>query len=209
MSLDFHGWEIFQEDDVHLDAGQTPETGRCYTMYHGSLVDLARSIITNGFKPSADGMLGQGVYISRDMKKAQRYPLNKAAKDKVVLILNVDVGKVKKIDQDNHPMQKSWHSQGYDTAWVPPNCGMKSVPSGLEEDCVWDPLRIQVIDVQHATDNSIQEDLRSLLKKTNQSSPGQSTRKCPLCRKNLNHQILPCWKCQKRICPYLPKHVCK
>ncbi|XP_069077597.1 uncharacterized protein [Pleurodeles waltl] len=209
MSLDFHGWEIFQEGDFHLDAGQTPESGKCYTMYHGTFVTTARSIITSGFMASPDGMLGQGVYISRDMKKAQRYPLKAAAKDKVVLILNVDVGKVKKIDQDNHPMQKSWHSQGYDTAWVPPNCGMKSVPSGLEEDCVWDPLRIQVIDVQHATDSSIQEDLRSLLKQTNQSSLGQSTRKCSLCKNNLNHQILPCWKCQKRICPYLPKHVCK
>ena len=32
---------------------------------------------------------------------------------------------------------------GYDTAWVPPHCGM--VPSGLEEDCVYDTKRIVVL----------------------------------------------------------------
>ena len=31
----------------------------------------------------------------------------------------------------------------YDTAWVPPHCGM--VASGLEEDCVWNPQRIIVL----------------------------------------------------------------
>ena len=46
----------------------------------------------------------------------------------------VHVGKVKRIDAINHPMQKTWSLLGYDTAWVPPHCGM--VPSGLEEGCV-------------------------------------------------------------------------
>uniref|UniRef100_A0A4W5JUA0 Uncharacterized protein n=1 Tax=Hucho hucho TaxID=62062 RepID=A0A4W5JUA0_9TELE len=35
---------------------------------------------------------------------------------------------------------KTWHDEGYDSAWVPPNCGM--VKSGLDENCVWDPNRI-------------------------------------------------------------------
>ena len=55
----------------------------------------------------------------------------------------VRVGKVKKIDQLGHPMQKTWSILGYDTAWVPAHCGM--VPSGLEEDCVFDPRRITVL----------------------------------------------------------------
>ena len=40
-------------------------------------------------------------------------------------------------------MQKTWMILGYDTAWVPPHCGM--VPSGLEEDCVFNPARIVVL----------------------------------------------------------------
>ena len=48
--------------------------------------------------------------------------------------------RVKKINRQNHPMQKTWHRHGYDTAWVPPHCGM--VPSRLEEDCIRDPKRV-------------------------------------------------------------------
>jgi len=52
--------------------------------------------------------------------------------------------RLKRIDRQGHPQQKSWHEAGYDTAWVPPRCGM--VASGLEENCVSDPSRITVID---------------------------------------------------------------
>uniref|UniRef100_A0A0E9W9J0 Uncharacterized protein n=1 Tax=Anguilla anguilla TaxID=7936 RepID=A0A0E9W9J0_ANGAN len=64
--------------------------------------------------------------------------------ERVVLKLKVNVGKVKEIDRQGHPMQKTWHTlYGYDTAWCPPNCGM--VESNLEEVCIWDPNRIMVI----------------------------------------------------------------
>ncbi len=79
-------------------------------------------------------MLGRGVYLSRDLEKARRYPLKLKAYQRVILKVKVNVGKVKKIDCQGHPLQKTWHDQGYDTAWCPPKCGM--VPSGLEEDCV-------------------------------------------------------------------------
>ena len=91
-------------------------------------------------------MLGEGVYLSRDVTKAAHYPLDVAADDyenRVILECLVHVGKVKRIDSANHPMQKTWMILGYDTAWVPPACGM--VPSGLEEDCVWSPDRIIVL----------------------------------------------------------------
>uniref|UniRef100_A0A8C6P9X2 Grass carp reovirus (GCRV)-induced gene 2p n=1 Tax=Nothobranchius furzeri TaxID=105023 RepID=A0A8C6P9X2_NOTFU len=111
-----------------------PSNKGVYTMYHGTSIANARNIITNGFKQSQTGMLGKGVYVSRDRKKAERYPLHNSSLDRVVLELHIRVGRVKRIDTDNHPMQYTWSSQGYDTAWVPPNCGMKAVPSGLEED---------------------------------------------------------------------------
>ncbi|XP_073441727.1 uncharacterized protein [Dendrobates tinctorius] len=117
---------------------------RFYTMYHGTSVEAAHNIINNGFAVSNDGMLGRGVYASRDVEKASRYPLN-TTDPKVVLKLSVRVGKVKKIDSQDHPMRLTWHDHGYDTAWMPPECGM--VPSGLQENCIFDPWRIKIVDV--------------------------------------------------------------
>ncbi|XP_032812375.2 uncharacterized protein LOC116943555, partial [Petromyzon marinus] len=111
-------------------------------------VDGARAILSGGFRRSSEGMLGPGVYVSRDIDKAKAYPQNVPHDDRVVLELQVNVGRVKKIDRQNHPLQKAWRFAGYDTAWVPPNCGM--VPSGLEEECVWDPNRLTVIRVVQA-----------------------------------------------------------
>ncbi|KAJ8275637.1 hypothetical protein COCON_G00073890 [Conger conger] len=130
---------------VCLQSHSEPTNNSCYTMYHGTSKEAAENIMRNGFTPSKDGMLGRGVYLSRDIKKASRYPLNVAEGDRRVLVLKVNVGKVKKIDHQGHPLQKTWHDAGYNTAWVPPNCGM--VPSGLEEDCIWNPCRIKVIRV--------------------------------------------------------------
>ncbi|XP_043957407.1 uncharacterized protein LOC122822626 [Gambusia affinis] len=136
------------EDDFALPFGasrlitEEPEDGQTYIMYHGTKKENAEGIRRNGFCQSADGMLGRGVYLSRDLQKASRYPINHPEWDKVVIVVQVNVGKVKAIDRQNHPLQKTWHNHGYDTAWVPPNCGMTK--SGLEENCVWDPARIQV-----------------------------------------------------------------
>uniref|UniRef100_A0A3B1K180 PARP catalytic domain-containing protein n=1 Tax=Astyanax mexicanus TaxID=7994 RepID=A0A3B1K180_ASTMX len=113
-----------------------------YTMYHGTTLSNALPIARNGFIPSSGGMLGPGVYVSRSFYKACAYPQFLPPNDKgVVLKIRVRVGKVKKINYHGHPIQFTWHQHGYDTAWVPPMCGM--VPSGVEEDCVWDPKRIE------------------------------------------------------------------
>lgn len=98
------------------------------------------------FQAFPGGMLGPGVYVTRSFQKAAAYPKSLLpGEEQAILRLRVRVGKVKRIDYQHHPLQKTWHKQGYDTAWVPPSCGM--VPSGLEENCVWDPRRIEVIDV--------------------------------------------------------------
>uniref|UniRef100_A0A8C8C0P5 Grass carp reovirus (GCRV)-induced gene 2p n=1 Tax=Oncorhynchus tshawytscha TaxID=74940 RepID=A0A8C8C0P5_ONCTS len=105
--------------------------GMVYKMYHGTFEKTICKILTKGFYPSKCGMLGQGVYLSRDLE------------EKVVIRVKVNVGKVKTTDCQDHPLQKTWHDEGYDSAWVPPNCGM--VKSGLEETCVWDPNQWQLI----------------------------------------------------------------
>ncbi|XP_039608878.1 uncharacterized protein LOC120528866 [Polypterus senegalus] len=130
---------------IFLQSLTEPEENNVYVMFHGTARQNAQLIKRNGFQPSQDGMLGKGVYVSRDIQKASKYPIQVDPTQRVVLKLNVNVGKVVKIDRQGHPLQKSWHSYGYDTAWVPPNCGM--VLKGLEEDCIWDPSRIRVIEV--------------------------------------------------------------
>ncbi|CAL8283661.1 unnamed protein product [Boreogadus saida] len=96
---------------------------------------------------SKKGMLGRGVYLSCDLKKASRYPIKTPDSERVVLMVEVNVGNVIAIDHQGHPRQKNWHDrrfkESYDTAWCPPDCGMTR--SGMEEDCVWDPSRIKIV----------------------------------------------------------------
>ncbi|XP_069573632.1 uncharacterized protein [Brachyistius frenatus] len=129
-----------------LDA-PVPVNGKTYIMYHGTTKRNALDIKLNGFHQSADGMLGRGVYLSRDLQKASRYPLEHPEFDKVVLKVRVNVGNVIAINRQGHPRQKTWHDSKYgqvfDSAWVPPNCGM--VKSGLEENCIWDPKQITIL----------------------------------------------------------------
>ncbi len=141
------------EDDFVLPCGvvrlglSEPVNDKTYVMYHGTTRKAAQAIEATGFRQSADGMLGRGVYLSRDLEKASRYPINHPEWDRVVIRVVVNVGKVIAINRQGHPRQQNWHDprfgEVYDTAWVPPKCGM--VKSGLEEDCVWDPNRIKII----------------------------------------------------------------
>ncbi|KAM4745228.1 uncharacterized protein FYW61_011406 [Anableps anableps] len=219
MSLQFFGWEVTYDDDSprrELGASQEPRDRGIYTMYHGTTVASARLILANGFQQSTKGMLGKGVYVSRDRKKAERYPLHINPSDRVVFKLQVRVGRVKRIDKDNHPMQYTWSTQGYDTAWVPPNCGMKAVPSGLEEDCVFDPTRIKVVDIAKAPNVEL-EQLKQLLANSLRNpsvavDSGAAAADCSLCNRKL-HQNSPhvkqmCWGCGQNICTLMTKHFC-
>lgn len=222
MSLQFFGWEVTYDDEspsVELTASQAPKDKGVYTMYHGTSIANARLILASGFQQSQGGMLGKGVYVSRDKKKAERYPLNNSPADRVVLKLHVRVGRVKRIDKDNHPMQYTWSTQGYDTAWVPPNCGMKAVPSGLEEDCVFDPKRVTVVGIAKAPHN-VQTELQQLVTKNISHSstvPGgvvhgaTALDVCSLCKRRQQqspHITTPCWGCGQNICILTSKHVC-
>uniref|UniRef100_A0A8D3AV71 PARP catalytic domain-containing protein n=1 Tax=Scophthalmus maximus TaxID=52904 RepID=A0A8D3AV71_SCOMX len=133
-----------------------PVSGRTYVMYHGTTRDHAWSIQDTGFHQSGGGMLGRGVYLTRDLEKASRYPIGHPESDRVVIKVVVKVGKVVAINRQGHPLQKSWHDHGYNTAWVPPNCGM--VKSGAEENCVWNPKRIMIIEIIRPTSTSDKED---------------------------------------------------
>lgn len=226
MSLQFFGWEVTYDDyspHAELRTSQEPKDRNVYTMYHGTSVANARLIIANGFQQSSGGMLGKGVYVSRDQKKAERYPLNNNPSDRVALKLQVRVGRVKRIDKDNHPLQYTWSTQGYDTAWVPPNCGMKAVPSGLEEDCVFDPKRVKVVGIAKAPNNLLLRELEQLVADSLKKSGGQDVGAaspggpavdvCSLCKRKTTqgnpHTKQPCWGCGQNICTFMIKHVCR
>ncbi|KAM6930701.1 GCRV-induced gene 2p [Xenentodon cancila] len=219
MSVQFSGWEVVNDGaslhGVPLGSSQKPQNQGIYTMFHGTSIASARLIIANGFKQSSGGMLGKGVYVSRDRKKAANYPLRSNPFDRVILELHVRVGRVKRINKDNHPLQFSWNTQGYDTAWVPPNCGMKSVPSGLEEDCVFDPKRVKVVGIAKAPNATIEQELQQLLAKGSQKpsrGTGGAEDICSLCKTNTQqgsaHTKQQCWKCGKNICILMSKHFC-
>jgi hypothetical protein len=133
----FHGFSrivaLLQGDSQDVPDGKS---GWSTIMFHGTSPSAAAAIERTGFQVSEDGMLGRGVYLSKDYKKARAY-------GSVVLKVSVDYGFVARIDRQGHPMQKTWSSHGYHSAWVPANCGM--VRSGLEENCIADPRRIQVL----------------------------------------------------------------
>jgi len=118
--------------------------GKEWTMYHGTSKSNAVRIKaggTHGLQPSTSGMLGAGVYCSRDFTKARNYSHH--SEGGVVFNLRVKPGRVKAIRSIPDPLQKTWHAQGYDTAWVPVGVN----PNGHEEDCVWDPRRVRIVGV--------------------------------------------------------------
>lgn len=216
MSLRFCGWTVIYDGEVagaELGESQKPKDRGVYTMYHGTSVASARLIIANGFIQSQGGMLGKGVYVSRDRTKASRYPLKALYSDRVVLELRVRVGRVKRIDKDNHPMQYTWSQHNYNTAWVPANCGMKSVPSGLEEDCVLDPKNIKVVAIAQAPQR-VRRELEQLVA-TKLRAPSADNDAggagCSLCMKEFlteSHVTQACWGCGQKICFFMPKHDC-
>ena len=94
-----------------------------FVMYHSTPKwENVEKILEEGFMWSCPccNMLGHGIYVSSTLEKAAAY-------GKFTFKLLVYPGRVKKIDRQDHPKQKSWHKD-YSSAWVPPNCGM--VPSG-------------------------------------------------------------------------------
>ena len=120
-----------------------PSDGTRIRAYHGTQRKHVKNIRENGFQASVAGMLGSGVYVSRDLNKAWRYSQPHQG-DGVILELEIEVGKVCIVDKQGHKYQKNWHAF-FDTAWVPSNC--KMVHSGLEEGCIAEPRRVRLVRV--------------------------------------------------------------
>lgn len=216
MSLRFSGWKVLDSETHHgeLRPGQKPHRRGTYTMYHGTTINNAKLIIANGFKQSDDGLLGKGVYVTRDIYKAASYPKVCTTSNRVILTLKVRLGRVKRITDNNDPLRTTWSSNGYDTAWVPPDCKMAAVPSGLQENCVFDPSRVKVVGIARAHTPAMERELLHLLKK-NQGDRGDRGDQdvCQACRRKTHrdvpHILQQCWSCNKLICILSIEHKCR
>ena len=114
-------------------------------MYHGTSAAAADNILRNGFIPSTKGLLGPGVYLSRNTEKARAY-------GPVVIEVVVHLGRVAVIDSKNHPLQKCWYESGFESSYLPEGAGVSK--SGLEEHCVYDPSRIAVKGIATTSHNT-------------------------------------------------------
>lgn len=208
MPITFSGWEACCENFKQLEPGQAPKKSHSYTMFHGTHKSNAQTIITTGFKPSAGGTLGAGVYCSRDINKAKAYPALCSPNDRVVFKLRVRVGKVKRIDNQCMHLLTTWHQNGYDTAWLPASV------TGFEEDCVWDPKRLTVVGIAHCEDAGVKNSLESLIKQQGREpgkeESGHAGKPCKSCGMQTQepHTVVKCWVCKTAICPFMNKHVC-
>jgi hypothetical protein len=57
----------------HHKAVAQDKSGQEFIMYHGTTASAAQAIEAGGFRASTGGMLGPGVYCSRDIRKARAY----------------------------------------------------------------------------------------------------------------------------------------
>ena len=132
---------------VLTDDTQEIETDEIHVMYHGTKsLEMAALIEQQGFKRSTGGLLGPGVYVSRNVQEAERYK----GSNGVILEMLVKVGRVCYIRDHEVPnpahgvplaagtsrkmvaakdlvsgdwsTEAPWHDAGYDTAWVPEGC---------------------------------------------------------------------------------------
>jgi len=182
---------VLESDEQEIEAGECVARGLCgrvwsdtglavwiadkvYVMYHGTpSLENAALIEQNGFRASRGGLLGPGVYVSRDFKKAEKY-----GGGGVIFEVLVRVGKVCHIEDHEvpipvgrmltagvvqrmvpagtlHPQGWSelspWSDAGYDTAWVQASCPDHVFTGGLgwgqgikEETCVFEASRVTV-----------------------------------------------------------------
>lgn len=183
-------------------------------MYHGTSVANAHLIIPNGFEQSSGGLMGAGVYVTRDILKACNYPKNSKLSDRVVLKVRVRLGKCKVIRNNDDPLLTTWSKEGYDSAWVPPDCNMTAVPSGLQENCVFDPKRVEVVGIARAHTPAIEKKLLALLDTNGKMQDDHGERNvCLMCRRK-THRAIPhilqkCWNCNKNICILMIEHKCR
>ena len=118
----------------------SPSDHHRYIMYHGTTKMAAVSILLRGFQRSQEGLLGPGIYCTRDIRKAHNY-------GSTILKLVVDVGAIYPVLHLDDPLRTEWKEHGFDSAFAAENSHLKmfQVKNGcFEEFCVWSPRKVRV-----------------------------------------------------------------
>lgn len=109
-------------------------------VYHGTSKAAADAILDSGFRPSADGLLGAGVYVTTDRSKAVAFA-NKYGDDARVIVGRAKFGKTAVVDATDARRSKysetDWQ-RSHDTAYIPRGEGV-----ARPEHCVKDPSRVK------------------------------------------------------------------
>ena len=61
----------FSAEPVHSETDRKGFRRQIFVMYHATKWGNVKSILDNGFRPSTLGMLGPGLYLSRDINKTR------------------------------------------------------------------------------------------------------------------------------------------
>ena len=125
----------FSEKPVYSETDLKGFRRSIYVMYHATDKDNVQSILDNGFRPSTSGMLGPGLYLSRDINKTRNY-------GNVCFKLLVYTGRTKRMDSAD--TAGSWRGT-YDSAYLPPHNYV--VSSGREETCVKSVDQVKVLGI--------------------------------------------------------------
>ena len=94
----------------------------------------------SGFRPSADGMLGSGVYVTTDRSKAVAFA-NRHGDGGRVIVARAQFGETAVVDardaRRGHYSETDWQ-RSHDTAYIPGGEGVQR-----PEHCVKDPSRVK------------------------------------------------------------------
>lgn len=135
---------IFSSDPVWSQTTKSGFRQQVFVMYHATrkIKDVA-SVLDHGFKISQGAsnrnlLLGDGLYVSRDICKTQEY-------GEVCFKLLVYPGKTVRVTEMADPLRTTWQSE-YSSAWVPPTPGMGS---GKEETCVKSSAQVRILGIAY------------------------------------------------------------
>ena len=126
---------------AYSDAVMASRSGGTGTkVYHGTSSVAAEAIMDSGFRPSSDGMLGPGLYVTTDRSKAVSFA-KKHGDEGRVIVGRAQFGNVAVVDATGARRggyaETAWQRSN-DTAFVPRGEGV-----ARPEHCVKDPARVK------------------------------------------------------------------
>ena len=131
----------FSERAVLVHTGPDGFDHRFFVMYHATPASNVSSILDNGFNESTEGMLGPGLYVSRDIDKTRFY-------GGVCFKLLVYTGKTRLVTAADK--SGSWRSK-YDSAYLPPNNDV--VKKKQEETCLKSAKQARILGIAYGFDS--------------------------------------------------------